>query len=94
MAARIYIKLPYFRVYGFTSTYREYQFVFSPPLIFLPVCVHRLALLKTFGRLPDRTSVLAWDLALVDYCLLQFHCAVPTASILHVILCLLDCDYQ
>ena len=78
-------KLPYFLglwLHLHLSGISLYLFSSS---ILLPNCVRRLAFLRNFGRSPSRTSLLAWYLTLVDYRLLQFHTAIPTASVLHVI---------
>ena len=64
--------------------------IFSSP--FPLVCVHCLSFLRNFGLLLSRNSMVAWDLTLADYCLLQFHRDITTASVFSVILCFLDCD--
>ena len=62
--------------------------VFTPHILFISLCVHSSAFLCNFGRSLDCTSVLAWYLALVDYCLLQLNRAIYYASELNVIACL------
>ena len=67
--------------------------VFSPPLLLPPVYVYHPAFLCNFGRCIACTPVLAWDLTLVDYRLIQFHHDIHADSDLLVIFCLLDCDW-
>ena len=90
MTVRINISFHIFRFCVFTSTCWGYLFLFSSPLLFLPACVHRIALLRNFGQWSTCTSVLDWDLTLVDYPLLRFHPGIPTASVFRVILFSLD----
>ena len=97
--------VPHYRTYAYKVSLFS-GFVDSPPplgnttflisslLLLFPFYVHRLAFLCNFGRRPAYTSVLASDMALVNYHLLQFQPSIPTASVLHVLLFSLYWDCQ
>ena len=72
MKLQMHINLPYFLVCDLTSLWREYFCVFST-LILPCICFHRHVFLRNFILWLACTSVMAWDLMLVDYHLLQFH---------------------
>ena len=72
MTIQMHINLPYFPSFWLHLHLLGIPLFFSSPLIPLPICVYRRAFLYNFEWWTDRTSVLAWDLMLVDYRLLQF----------------------
>ena len=71
MTIHMHIKIPYFWACGLTSSHWEHFRVFSSPLLLLPFYVHRHFFLRNFGQWIACTSVLAWDLTLVDYLFLS-----------------------
>ena len=90
----MHIKLPSLWDFGLTSPRWEYFSIFSLPLLSLPVCVQHNYFRHNFRPWLACTSVPAWDLALVDYCPLQFHRAIHAVSVLRIILCLWECNWQ
>ena len=93
MAIQMHINLPYFRVVASSTP------VGNTNLSFLLLYFYSL---PDFSVLPSSgivgsdscTLVLAWYLALTDWRLLQFHCTIPTASVLRVIFPPLDWYWQ
>ena len=93
MTIQMHIKLPYLPgLWTHLPTLVILPCIF-PRLVFLSVCVHHHSFLYNFGRWIAWNSVLAWDVMLVYYRLLQFRPAIHDASDLHVILCHWYCDW-